>query len=543
MYGAMCQGFGRENALSSLPANATMPAMKPLAKEGRWLWVAACAAVVLLYLGHLSAYFDFTADDPGITFRYGANLFDGRGLVYNPGEHIEGYSNFGHVVLSGLIYKCLSLFGDARWGVLFAVKLLNVGFGLATGYFIYRYAVDIAGRGRVAGLAPVLLAAANGALLINIASPLETAAYIMLLTAMMWGLACYVTGPPERSARRAVMLAPLGSAILLWRIDSPMLFAAFVAALVLLRRGRLQRSDWWLLGIWAVVFGAYTVFRFAWFGDLLNNPFYTKVRHRMGLAAPFGSPYVAGFFRLLGLHALVFVALATIVVRRSPGVYILPLALVVTQWLYILLVDGDWMAGYRFWAVVVPALCLVLTGLLDLPVPWIAARPWRLIKVGVVLVVAAVWCSRGLELYRAVPQEPFRFVRRLGGFSPRNLYPYTATAEWLNRHVSKDATMAVEEAGYMPFLTGLAAIDTYGLCNRTLARVDGHRNRLGLKVTWDPAEPGVRYILSQKPDIIVVGPVIDWANAPDRFLGVYRLAASPQAGLNVFRREDSTRVH
>ena len=141
-----------------------------------------------------------------------------------------------------------------------------------------------------------------------------------------------------------------------------------------------------------------------------------------------------------------------------------------------------------------------------------------------------------------MPQEPFRFVRNLGAFSPRGLYPYGGTAEWLNRHVSKDAVIAVEEAGYMPFLTQLTTIDTYGLCNRHLARIEGRRNRLGLKLTWDSSEPGVQYILSRKPDIIVVGPVVDWAAAPDRFLGDYRLAASPQPGLNVFRREDSTKV-
>ena len=515
----------------------------PTDRRQRWLWAAACAVCVLFYLGHLSAYFDFTADDPGITFRYGANLFDGHGLVYNPGEHVEGYSNFGHVVLSGLLYKGLSFFGNGRWTLLFAVKLLNVVFGLGIGFFCYRYAVDILGQGRLAGFAPVLLAAANGALLINIASPLETAAYTMLLTAMMYGLARYVFGPPEKTVGRVPALAVLGSAILLWRIDSPVLFAAFVAALVILRRGRLQRSDWWLLGIWGVVFVSYTAFRYAWFGDLLNNPFYTKVKYRMGLAAPFGSPYVTGFFRSLGVNALVFVALAAVVFIHAPRRYLLPVILIGAQWFYILLVNGDWMAGYRFWAVVVPAIVLVLFGLLDLPLPRLPAQSGRLIKVGVVLVVAALWCSKGLDLYRSVPQEPFRFVRRLGDFSPRNLYPYVATAEWLNRHVDKDAVMAVEEAGYMPFLTELATLDTYGLCNRRLARIEGRRNRLGLKLTWDPAEPGVQYILSQKPDIIVVGPVVDWASAPDRFLGVYRLAASPQAGLNVFRREDSPRVH
>ena len=36
----------------------------------------------------------FTVDDAYISFRYAANLVAGHGLVYNPGEAIEGYTNF-----------------------------------------------------------------------------------------------------------------------------------------------------------------------------------------------------------------------------------------------------------------------------------------------------------------------------------------------------------------------------------------------------------------------------------------------------------------
>ena len=41
----------------------------------------------------------FTVDDSFISFRYARNLARGLGLVYNPGEHIEGYTNFLFTVL------------------------------------------------------------------------------------------------------------------------------------------------------------------------------------------------------------------------------------------------------------------------------------------------------------------------------------------------------------------------------------------------------------------------------------------------------------
>jgi hypothetical protein len=506
------------------------------------LWVAGCTALLVFYLYNLSIYFSFTADDPGITFRYGANLFDGRGLVYNPGERVEGYSNFGHVVLSGLVYKLLSLFSDARWGLMLAIKLLNAGFGLVAGYYGYRYAADILGRRGLTGLVPVVLAAANGALVINIASPLETAAYLMLVAGMMYHLARYLLDPPGDARRQLPAVAVLGSLILLWRIDSPALFAAFVVGLVLMRRFRLQRDDWLLLGLWGALFLAYTGGRYLWFGDLLNNPYYTKVRHRVGLGAPFSTPYVAAFFGFLGANALVFLAAMGVVAWRAPRRYALPVALIVTQWVYILLVNGDWMTGYRFWAVVVLPICLVIAGLIELLQEFLPVRSRAVVRWTLALLVAGLWFARGQAHYRSEGQQPFEFYSMLEHFTPKHLCPYWATAEWLNQHADKDAIMAVQEAGFMPFLSGLTAIDTYGLCDRRLARLPGQRNRLGLKLAWDPAEPGVQYILSRKPDLIVVGPSRDWAEAPPRFLGCYRLAATPETGINVFRREDSTRV-
>lgn len=49
---------------------------------------------VLLYV--ILAYsLNFTQDDAYISYRYVANYLNGHGLVYNIGERIEGFTNFG----------------------------------------------------------------------------------------------------------------------------------------------------------------------------------------------------------------------------------------------------------------------------------------------------------------------------------------------------------------------------------------------------------------------------------------------------------------
>ena len=49
-------------------------------------------------------FFNHIVDDVYISFRYAKNLVDGHGLVFNPGERVEGYTNFLWVILSALSF-------------------------------------------------------------------------------------------------------------------------------------------------------------------------------------------------------------------------------------------------------------------------------------------------------------------------------------------------------------------------------------------------------------------------------------------------------
>ena len=48
----------------------------------------------LALLGWFSNVAWFLSDDAFISFRYTRNLLEGHGLVFNPGEYVEGYTNF-----------------------------------------------------------------------------------------------------------------------------------------------------------------------------------------------------------------------------------------------------------------------------------------------------------------------------------------------------------------------------------------------------------------------------------------------------------------
>ena len=61
------------------------------------------------------------ADDAYISFRYAENLVRGEGLVYNPGERVEGYSNLLHVLISAALLLLVD-----RDQLFFAVSLVNL---------------------------------------------------------------------------------------------------------------------------------------------------------------------------------------------------------------------------------------------------------------------------------------------------------------------------------------------------------------------------------------------------------------------------------
>ncbi|MBU8934805.1 MAG: hypothetical protein KOO62_12515, partial [candidate division Zixibacteria bacterium] len=59
-----------------------------------WPLLPALAAYALL-----TQQLNFIQDDAYISYRYVANFLNGDGLVYNIGERVEGFTNFGWVIL------------------------------------------------------------------------------------------------------------------------------------------------------------------------------------------------------------------------------------------------------------------------------------------------------------------------------------------------------------------------------------------------------------------------------------------------------------
>jgi arabinofuranosyltransferase len=87
------------------PTAPSAPPTQPVLGPGRWPRLARALGrrwpLALLLLGaalHILRLYGVTqgwvVDDAYISFRYAENWVDGLGLVFNPGQHVEGYTNF-----------------------------------------------------------------------------------------------------------------------------------------------------------------------------------------------------------------------------------------------------------------------------------------------------------------------------------------------------------------------------------------------------------------------------------------------------------------
>src|SRR5579872_3700915 len=73
----------------------------------------------LLLLAHCAYFYPFTADDTFISLRYAERLLQGKGLTWNDGEHVEGYSNLLWVLLNAAL-------GAIGFNLVAAARMLGI---------------------------------------------------------------------------------------------------------------------------------------------------------------------------------------------------------------------------------------------------------------------------------------------------------------------------------------------------------------------------------------------------------------------------------
>jgi hypothetical protein len=441
----------------------------------------AAALCLAALLAHAWSSLPYLPDDSFISLRYAKRLADGRGLTWNDGERVEGYSNFLWVLLMAALGKLrIDYVTAARAAGAVSLGSIVIGFFLGSRP---RRVVEIAAP--VAGALALALAAPVGVYaLAGLEHPLSTA----LLFWALFFLDRLRDEPDPPFARLALPGVLLGLCSLA-RADAALLVAGAVFGLVAARgasRAALLAGAR-LTAVAAGIFGAALAFRRLYHGDWVPNTFHAKV----ALTATrlfHGLTYLReASLHLVPLGLFVAAALVAAVFDRSLRARLLPALVPLFLWCaYVVFIGGDNM-GYGRHLVPAVVLAAIVTAHL---VGWALARGPRATWAAL-LATPALLAYLGHTAYHG-PLHPMNHRHWNWSGEPIGLFLRRAFA-------AQRPLLAVDAAGSLPFYAELPTLDMLGLNDRYIATHKPANFGLG-HIAHELGD--ARYTLSRKPDIV-----------------------------------------
>jgi hypothetical protein len=216
-------------------------------------------------------------DDSYISYRYAANLVAGRGLVYNPGEYVEGFSN--------LLWTLLIAAGlELGIGAKTAGHVLGLASGCATLIATYVFARS--------GLRKSQSWCAAIAAWIVFTSPVFARWTTSGMETPLF--AATVMGAFAAQAHGRFGWAALAVSLATLTRPEGALVASSIFGFRLIEEGFRNRRAWAGPIAYVALLVALTAFRIAYYGDPLPNTFYAKVG-----GVPLGVSIIGGVIFLL----------------------------------------------------------------------------------------------------------------------------------------------------------------------------------------------------------------------------------------------------
>ena len=309
----------------------------------------------LVLLGYLTHTAWFRCDDAFISFRYARNLLEGHGLVFNPGEYVEGYSNFLWVLELAVLWGAFGLRPEhtAPW--------LSVACTIGTLAALLWWVGRLPGlphRRLVAWMALGLVCSSATFAVWTSAGGLETRQFTLFVVLAVVGLTLY---PENRRALLGVSLSLAAAS--LTRPEGPLFVACCFGWYAVQRR--VCTGRWWpgwrdaaaLIAPVVLLVAGHYLWRYGYYGEWLPNTYYAKyVRpwYEMGVR------YLATAGLETGLYLLLPLAILTCVRdwrARQHLVFVLPLFCIGLHMAYVARIGGD-RFGYRLLDVYWPLLAV-----------------------------------------------------------------------------------------------------------------------------------------------------------------------------------------
>ena len=463
--------------------------LRPIPKG--WLPGLFIPLGLLCFFSSLYLFFPLTVDDAFISFRYAQNLVSGHGLVFNPGEFVEGYTNFLWTLMTAIgLQLGFQAEGFARgtgW-------LCTVG-GLWCCWHFAKLFFQEEHEGWPA--ATLFLCLLSAPLTYWAGAGLEGSLFLLLWAGSRLGIAKITREGSWYLAALCLLLLPF------CRPDG-VLFVVTGLLWLWFNKDESSKSFWFILGILLLGGTGYASWKLWYYGDLLPNTFHAKV-NAPGSVLMLGLRY---FWRFLwNCPWLLLLPLGGLWLRlsspqskeqasepKSPQWTTLLLMDCLLFCAYILYVGGDAMPYSRFFVPLVPPLALLTVKICALLTTAPSENSELRRRLLMRLILVAGLCTFAFSFRSKLLRHAINADRitRLG----------VIVGQYLKKTSSPNTLIAINAAGAIPYFSGLPTIDMLGLNDAHIAKSPVPK---GTPVEIGHTRGNGNYVLTRAPKIILMG--------------------------------------
>lgn len=455
-----------------------------------WLVLASLVLAIRIYQFNKP---DILIDDAFISFRYAVNLANGQGLVFNPGERVEGYTNFLWIILLAIckylglepIRSSKALSALAAFGILVVMYLIGNQIFANRKMAVIKTAI------------PLLVFATMPSQSRYVFSGMETLIFTLLLIAGIY-LAFFTSYYLQTGIVFALCTMTRPEGLMYFTLVLGLQFADVFLPSQLSKpnsglKARSIKSILVLVAGFVAFYAPYFLWRFSYYGYPFPNTYYVKVSGNLGARIVRGWEILhllVNWWAFIPVLILSLFAFPTLLVNRIWQGF---LGISISTFIYFLFIGGDFIVwfGPRMLMPVLPIMLFFTIEGLSRIVTWLPfPKRYR------ILIMAGSITLLLLYLYRfswpGLPSRQINFSGQMRGWKELGI--------WIQAHTPPNTRIALDAAGLIPYYSQRYTIDMFGLTDLHIAHLENPNLGKGT-VGHEKYDPN--YILSLKPDCIV----------------------------------------
>jgi arabinofuranosyltransferase len=456
-------------------------------------------------------------DDTFISLRYVRNLISGNGLVFNPNEKVEGYTNFLWVIiLSGASFL--------QFDPIEASQYLSFISGIIVIIFLYMTSLIMLKKSEPSAtnklvkffcFLPVFLIVFSGSFVYWAVSGMESTLFMALIIGGIYFYFKFNSSPEKQTGinyATSVFLA-LASLTRPEGIFIGLLFFAhrIIYPAIRYKENIIGKPFFIEFGVFIIPVFCHFLFRYLYYGYLLPNTFYAKTNFDM-ISLKAGFNYLFSFIKEYLLYGVVVIIIIFSV--RNKKIFFevtLLLLILIVYSIYVVFIGGDVLAQHRFWLPVLPIIYILFTYAL------IGIN--NLTKGRYIIFILLFAIGTGYFNYINNRDEIHRITER--EISLVNRMKITAeTLNELGRIRNRRLTIATSTIGAISYYADADVIDMLGLTDSYIA----HNPQFIEQISNDPTNPwkekrfNANYVLKRNPDYILFATEVKPSSYAERAL-------------------------